>query len=212
MTQLKLLLVLVRPSLFSFALTLMLAAGIIGASNWAYLAANPWFFEFIYGDHGIVTTLERSPNDITGLQDGLATSPIVYAIGIGVLAVIAALVVFVGLRSVEHGVGALAHLRHETRAQRAEDFHRMLVRTLVGVFWVLFALFTFNFAMPFCILIWRIGVEGSDAQAISMSTISGLLLFLVLHLHVIFARLFVLRPRVFGGKIAVESSLLTSDH
>jgi hypothetical protein len=45
-------------------------------------------------------------------------------------------------------------------------------------------------------------------HGLTLIALAALLLAITLHVHIIFARLFFMRPRVFGGEIEVEDSLL----
>lgn len=209
MSQMRLLLVLITPSWLSFALTALLSGGLIAFSSWTFLAASPVLFETFYGEHGVVTTLERSPNAVAALQNGLADNPALYYAGLASLAVVSALAVFIAVRSIRHGLGALQVIHDGSPIERHEQWQHVLVRTAVLVLWALYILFTIRYAAPFCLLLWRIGVEDmSWPMGLIVSGLIAVLLFAVLHVHVIFARLFCLRPRAFGGDAVVESALI----
>lgn len=209
MVQLRLLLILVRPSWLSFALTTLATAGIIAFTNWSFLAASPVLFDAFYGEHGIVTTLERSPNALAAMQEGFASNSALYYSGLFAVAVVAATTVFITLRSIEHGFGAIRTMRESTPTERHEQWQHALVRTAVLVLWAMYALFTVQYAAPFCLLLWRIGIEEIGGfWGVLGSLLVALLLFGVLHLHIIFARLLCLRPRVFGSDVIVESVLI----
>ena len=209
MSQVRLLLVLICPSWLSFSLTAFTTCGLITFSNWTFLAASPVLFETFYGEHGVITTLERSPNAVAAVQNSFSNNPVFYDVGLASIAVIAALGVFIALRSVEHGFGALQTIHEGTPVERHEKWQHGLVRTAVLVLWALYVLFTVHYAVPFCLLLWRIGVEDiSWPLGLITSALVAALLFVVLHGHVIFARLFYLRPRTFGGNAVVESALI----
>jgi hypothetical protein len=53
-----------RPSLLSLNVTTLVTFAIIALVNWPYVAADPWLYDAFYGNYGIITILEQSPNII----------------------------------------------------------------------------------------------------------------------------------------------------
>lgn len=209
MVQSQLTLLLLRPSRLSFSVVAAVTAVIVGAANWSYFTYDAHVYDFFYGASGIVTALEHSPDALGALQNGFVESPIINSIGILFFAVLAAMAVFVGIRGIEHGVGALRLLNTGTDADRQERMQHLKIRGAVLGLWAFYALFSINIALPFCLLLSRIGAEDFTTFAGAATSICATLLFaLVVHVHIIFARLFCLRPRVFGGTTAIEDAFL----
>lgn len=186
-------------------------AGILYVSSWAYVAASPWLFDTFYGEHGIVTTLERSPNAVAAVQDGFAANMLVYAVILGLFALLCGVAVFVVMGIIRRGYGVLRTVRAGSSFERHEQLERAMVRVIVLVLWALYILATVNILVPLCVLGFRIGVEEMGGwQGVLLSGAAGAALLLVLHVHVISLRLAYLRPRVYGGEVLVESALINS--
>lgn len=207
--QARLLLLLLSPSWLSF-ITVFTAAGLlIGETNWTYFTYNPGTFDFFYGPRGVVTTLEQAPDALSGFQRGVAENPLLYGIAILVAALLAAVIIFLCIRSLERGIGALTHMRQEAVESRHEAYSRALLRLAVLALWILYAVFSVVAVIPFCLLLSRIGAEDITTPSGLLTSVSaGLLLVLAFHLHVIFARVFCLRPRVYGGQAVIQAATI----
>lgn len=207
--QLRLILLLLLPSWLSFSVVVGAAALLVGGANWTYFTYNPGIFDFFYGPRGVITTLEQSPNALAAVQRGVAENPILYGLGIVVIAAIVAIGIFLLVRVLENGMGAIRHLSHEAVESRHEAYHRAFLRFVVAMLWADYAVFSGVVAVPFCLLLSRISAENLlTTQGLVMSVSSTFLLALVFHGHVIFVRVFCLRPRVFGGEAAIEAATL----
>jgi len=207
--QLRLLLLLLSPSWLSFATVFVAAGLLIGEANWAYFTYNPGIFDFFYGPRGVVTTLEQAPNALASIQHGVAENPLFYGVGLIVVALVAAVVIFLFVRSVERGIGALTHMRHEAAESRHEAYSRALLRLAILALWVIYTAFSVAAAIPFCLLLSRIGAEDiTTMPGLATSLFAAALLVLTFHAHVIFARMFCLRPRVYGGEAAIQAATL----
>jgi hypothetical protein len=206
MTQIRILLLLIRPSWISFGAVGCATLLLFGFANWSFVTASPLLYDSFYGEGGIVTTLERSPDALSAMYTAISSSPIVYSVGLLVLALVAGVVVFVSIRSVEHGVDAFKRRGADAPFQLHEWRQRLLARLSVFVLWAIYMVFTANIALPYSLLLSRIGIEGAEGWISVVITCGAvMLLFVTLHINIIFARLMCLRPRVFGGEAAVES-------
>lgn len=197
------------PSLLSLVVVVVLAFGILGVSNWSFFTYNGWVFDFFYGDHGVVTAIEHSSNALAALQQGISSSPILYSAGIALAAIGAAVVVFVGVRSLERGVHALRTIEASSAAARREGLEHAVVRIGVIAVWAVYWLFFLNIALPYCLLLSRIGAEDiMSLQGIGLNIVALFGLIVALHLHVVLLRLLFLRPRLLGGDAYIESAII----
>lgn len=194
--QSRLLLLLLRPSLLSLLVLLFVALGILLWNNWPYFTYNDTLYKTLYGEFGAVTALEQSPLLIQGTIESISTNPVLYALAVVLAACAAGWIVFIlvkALRS-DREVGTF--------------WQRAATRIVVAIFWVLYSIATIHFIVPFCLLFSRIGAEIiTSPSGVLMNAGAFIMLAAALHLHVIFLRLFLLRPRVFGGTVATEEAV-----
>lgn len=200
--QPRLVSLLLRPSLFSLVTVSAVAFGILAWNNWSYFTYNDALYSVLYGEFGAITALERSPSLTQGVIDGIATSPILYATVVLLVAAIIGWVVFLFIKIIRSG----RELTGNTFQQRSA-WQRIGIRLLVATLWMLYGIVTIYFVIPFCLLLSRIGAETiTTPQGIGLNIGALALLVLALHIHIIFMRLFLLRPRVFGGATDIEET------
>lgn len=211
MLEARLFLLLLKPSWPSLFLVIVIASVIIGVANWAYVMASLPFYDFFYGQQGIVTVYEQSPNMTDSFWVTITASPAAYVVGIVSAALGMAAIVFVTLRLIERGFGAMHTAIIEEPFERHEQLRRNLTRGAVCLLWVVYWLVFLNVVAPFCLLLSRIATENlNEWSGIVIWVSSMLLLIAALHMHVIFLRLVALRPRLFGGEADIEAVLLAS--
>jgi 4-amino-4-deoxy-L-arabinose transferase-like glycosyltransferase len=200
--QSRLLLLLLRPSLFSLVTVICLTLGILLWNNWSYFTYNDALYSTLYGEFGAITALERSPSLIQGVIDGLSTSPILYTLVVILAAAIAGWLAFLVIKVIRSGRELT-----ESTFQQHSAWQRLGMRILVALLWVLYSIVTLYYVIPFCLLLSRIGAETiATPQGIGLNIGALALLVFALHIHIIFLRLFLLRPRVFGGAIDIEEA------
>ena len=101
--------------------------------------------------------------------------------------------------------GAQEELALDGSPAPSELGKRVTVRLLVVTTWGAYTLIFIKIILPFCILASQLGfdTEGTVTEGIGYVFFALVLLGLSVHLHTILARLFFLRPRVFGGEEAI---------
>ena len=205
-----LILLLVKPSLTSLLLTVAVGIGLLGMANWAFITSNPFLYEFFFGKGGVVTAFESSP----GFQ-AAETPSLIYFVGVSIAAIVGGGILFVILRALHTLFRKLSSSHQETRLEQyrhhvlnQELGGRIAFRAGVFVVWVGYTALFLQFFLPFAILMSRIGAEQLDTPEGWIRNIwAFVIIFVCLHLHVIFARLFVMRPRLIGGEAAIEEAL-----
>lgn len=199
--QARLFLLLLKPSFLSITATTIIALIVIGGLNWPYFTYNPGLYTFLYGEFGVITALEQSPNSIRQLQDAISTSPILYAAVVLILALVTGRAAFYFV----HGLKSTGTFYDSSPEEKHEIIHTFVTRSLIAGAWVLYSVVTFTFIVPFSILLSRIGAESiTSSQGIIMNIEAVALFICCLHLHVVFARLFLMRPRVFGSEAVIQ--------
>jgi hypothetical protein len=185
--QSRLFILLLKPSLFSGITAVVITLLVIGIANWPYFTYTTALYPLLYGDFGVVTALEQSPALTKNVQDAFARG---------------AFLVVRGVRGGTHTVSAL-----ENANERKNTLQLLGERLGILAVWILYTVISVTIIFPFCLLLSRIGADViTSPQGIFMNVGAFLLCIVSLHVHVIFFRLFLLRPRVFGGNAAIESA------
>lgn len=201
---------LLKPSLASFILTVVVASGLLGAANWAFITSNPFLYEFFFGAGGVVTAFESSP----GFQAAEAP-PLIYFVGVSIAAIVGGGILFFILRGLHQLARGMTSRHQETQLEQyrhhvlnQERGGRIAFRAGVFVVWVGYTALFLQFFLPFAVLMSRIGAEQLDTPEGWLRNIWAFAIaWFCLHVHIIFARLFVMRPRLFGGEAAIEEAL-----
>lgn len=205
--QSRLFLLLLKPSFISLMTVVIVALVITLVANGSYFTYNEVFYPILYGEFGAITALERSPGLVDGIVEGFSTSPIVYGIAVLAAAVVAGWIVFLIVQAIHSSSQSVESPDHHTLIQR------LIARSVIGIMWLLYTFVSIVTLIPLSLLYSRIGAESIltlEGSLFAVSSYMGLLV--ILHVHIIFARLFLLRPRVFGGKIAVEEAAFPTHH
>ncbi|HUS26099.1 MAG TPA: hypothetical protein VMY99_02005 [Nevskiaceae bacterium] len=211
MHQKRLFGLLLRPSFFSFTVTGALALALLGAANWSKVANSNLFSGYL----SLADVLQSAPDGFSAFFDVLFAKTFIYNIIIFIVALLVGLLAYVALVGFERGLagitGSLSDAKNAARMQgrqaKVEAGARLGARfvTLVGwaVYWVVFL----KVAVPFCVLAFRTGIDDLGHIGWGYTLLAFGLLWFCLHLHVVFIRLFLLRPRVFGGEDVIAAGL-----
>ena len=202
--QTRLLLLVMKPSSLSASATATLAISALVATNWPYFTYNPALYSALYGEYGLVTALEHAPSFAIDIAANLGDNQLVFAVTIGLIAALAGWVAFMVVHAVHSGVLTAGAL--EGSDERISTLEHIAVRFFIVLMWFLFGFITVGSLMPLALLMSRIGAEEIfTIRGVALNVGALALLMLVFHLHVVFLRLFLLRPRVFGGESEIES-------
>lgn len=207
----QLLWLMLRPSLTSTLLTLLLGVGIIIGANWSYFTATPALFALFYGDSGFITSLERSPLLAHELEYGITQNPATYALVTILIAATTGWLAVAFIRSLKNDITALRAL--SDRYHRADIIRHVVLRIGIVSAWLFYGWLCVGFIIPYCLLLSRIGAETVGVGGgISLNIVALALLWLALHVHVVLLRAALFRPRVFGAHPAIEMSVFYADH
>lgn len=201
-------LLLFLPSLLSRFTSVLLTLLVLGAANWIYVARSPQLYDFFFGKTGFVTVLQNTPNNFNDMLTTIFSASITYKATIVLLAILAGLLVYVLLEGFGHAVLGAADAWEDiqtadTRGKKAVEREvsvRLAVRCISLVSWLIYWLLFFQVLVPFCILTTRMTATELFSWSGGVRAIFGTaLLLLGIHLHTVFMRLILLRPRLFGG-------------
>lgn len=209
MSQFRLANLLLTPSILSAIVTITSAVVATAYSGWSYINDAELFYDYLFGPLGVVTALLSTPDPFMILRIAIFNNPLTYNALILLCAIIIGFIVYEILESSQRVVRESTTVWYELHSPTPEarqamydTLVRLCVRTAGFVGWMLYTLLFINILAPFCLVLLQVGI---DDIASSMLTgwlygfIAYALLALGLHLHIVFLRLCLLRPRIFGG-------------
>lgn len=209
MSQFSLAHLLLLPSVLSGVTTVLLVLIFGAASTWAYVSHSQLFYDQLFGPFGAVTSLLQAPDFFAVFRATIINNPLTYNTIIIVAAVVVGLLVYQlleGLGRAAKGTSVMWYgfqtQTNDAQQIAKETLTKLVIRVVSFVCWVLYMLFFINILAPFCILLLQLGIdtlEASDWFGAAVCLAALLFLAVSVHLHVVFARLCLLRPRIFGG-------------
>ncbi|HSX28834.1 MAG TPA: hypothetical protein VLF60_05290 [Candidatus Saccharimonadales bacterium] len=199
--------VLFRPSPLSFIVSMTLSIAILVGSNWSYLVHSPLLYDYFFGPSGLVTVMQDAPDGFTAFTTALFSGSVAYHVVILVIAGGVALLVYVFLETLDRIAASARNAWwgiHDTNRTYSKSVElevgvRFGVRALSFIVWLIYWFFSAKAVLPFCILMFRMGVDHPYTAVGAKYDLVGVgVLLLTLHIHVILLRLLTLRLRMFG--------------
>jgi hypothetical protein len=187
---------------------------ILVAATVAYGMKNGLIYELLLGPGSSVQTIESVYPPISAFYQTVFGDPVLNRMLFFIFWVLVGLVALVMVTGIGRGIGQVNRQLHELqyanlRKTQLEEslMQRALLRTIAALFWFGYGVLFLKFFLPFSILAARIGfTEIRSLTGILYLTLGFVILSASLHLHIVFLRLFLLRPRVFGGWDIVDES------
>lgn len=203
------------PSLFSGVIVSGVALVVLGYSAWHFIAENQLFYTYLFGAYGFQTFFGKATEHLSW-DAAFLGSAAAYYILIAAIAVLAGLVVYTALQSIGFLLKTSAQTWRELHGPQAtrravidEELGRLGLRMVGIAGWTAYAVFFVSTLLPFTLLLTTLGVAqlqaGSWIGGVQVAAAVGLLA-VAMHVHVIFARLCWLRPRLVGGDAAIEEA------
>lgn len=190
----------VTPSSLSFILSCLFALLVLLGSSWSYLREQPFFATYLSGEYGFGSLITELNAALSRLLD----SDLSYNIAVICFAALVGLGAYTAIASFRHMVAeaqvTLDEMEYADARSKQVIEHsvrlRMGLRAISALVWLGYTLVYFNGILPYCASL--IGADSVGATVSLKNFWAFLLLLAATHLHVIFVRLLVLRPRVFG--------------
>jgi hypothetical protein len=213
--QFRLFTVLLRPSLLSGLGSLIGAAALLVLPNLVYLEKQSFFYEIFFGPKGLTTTLEDAHNSTSAFAAALSELPLTYTILMFAVSVLAGGFTYIVLQAlhrifvdVAEPISDVLIAGSSRMSVEKEIGLRVVVRIVSFIAWCGYWLATIKILWPFSILIFRSGaLEPTTSRGVGYMALALGLMTIGLHLHVVFLRLTLLRPRAFGGERAIQQAL-----
>lgn len=185
---------LLMPSSLSGALVIAVATVMVGGAAWSYITNAQLFYDVLFGHRGIATALVSAPDAFILLRS-ISSSPVMY---------------YLMLLTTGAGIGFIifellqwfSRPHHLDAPSLRETLAKLLVRLLALAGWGIYITFFVSLLVPFTTLLVRLALENipRDWPATALLLLCALAFQgVALHTHTVFARLVLLRPRIFGG-------------
>jgi uncharacterized membrane protein YhdT len=214
MNQARLIGLLLSPSLFSTSIAVLLTTAILGIATWSYITPDNPLHSYFFGPYGLTTVFQNSTNGLSAIN-GLFGNPATYNIAVLVFALFVGLIVYVFLHGVnvitdkaKTEVNEVAYVTNTIYEQnmRKEARTRLGLRLAALVAWIIYIVFFGRVVVPFCILLGRVNSGNLwEWDNLWHGAVAFLTLLIAFHVHAVFMRLLVLRPRFFGMTGVVPS-------
>lgn len=209
--------IILQPSVFSFFAVISIAGLLFVSSLVNFGGSNDQFFRLLLGSDSSLELIDSTKSSFEGFSDTIFSNPTLNKVLFFSFWFLVGLVVYVFLSGTGSAVGAVQKLHEDEKMLHAHkkmlerDFGiRLLLRVTAFFAWVLYTAVFFKLFVPFSMLAFQVATHGT-LNFINLATggLGAVVLLLSLHLHVVFLRCFVLRPRVVGGWDDVLAARLT---
>jgi hypothetical protein len=185
---------LLMPSSLSGALVIAAAIVMVGGAAWSYVTNAQLFYDVLFGYRGIATALVSAPDAFILLRS-ISASPIMYYLMLLTAGVGIGFIIFELLQWISRP-------HHLDAPSLQETLTKLLVRLLALAGWGVYIAFFVSLLVPFITLLIRLALEkipGDWPVAVFLLLCALSLQIIAVHIHTVFARLVLLRPRIFGG-------------
>lgn len=211
MRQLRLFVLLLQPSIFSFTLITVLTGALLAGGNWSGITNSRLLYDYL----SIGNVLDTTPESFTVFFDALMRGQAVLLLGVLSVAIVVSLLVYLFLDKIEGMLSDFLASTFNTQATSgqargqilAEIAAHLIFRAGAFVGWGMYSALFVALALPYLVFMFGSGI--ADLNNIQWEYVlpAYILLWWALHMHVVFLRLFLLRPRVFGGSDVIAAGL-----
>lgn len=210
MNRVRLLKLLLSPSLSSGLIVLITVTVTLSLVAWTYIAHEQLFYDYLFGRYGLTTILLIAPDSFGFFRGAIINSLLTYYAIVTVAAIIVTLVIYTILESFERVGSGTRSLWQEIESDDKvskellkETSVKLVLRCLSLIGWMCYILLFVKMLIPLSIALLQSGLDGlaTNTIMVGVASIVGawLLLLVGSHMHVTFARLCLLKVRVFGN-------------
>lgn len=218
MHQRRLAQLLLRPSFFSVVVTMLVAGIILVAALWPEVASGSTLSPYLYGPYGVFTVLEKT-SDISKLTTTFLNSTTTYNVVVLAVAALVATGVYMILQTISKivvGSYDTWHAMHDS-GEGSQTVHKeigakLTIRLMGVLIWVAFTYFFWSLLLPYSIFTAYAGMDDLFSWHALHAVLGFVILVASLHVHVVFLRLLLLRPRVFGGKLDILEAMYDAEN
>lgn len=214
MYEWRLVRLLLLPSMLSGVLSYGAAFAFIGYFSWQYIQDNKFFYDYLFGMYGVREYVGSKPTGLMARVLDFFSSDVAYIIIVAALAAVVGFMIYAVLQGIallkkraQELSGELQFSGYQHDDLVAEFVTRTALRIMSVLGWGLYAAFFSNTIMQVTLLLTEIGVtslQHGNMIGILQVLLAVTVLAAGLHVHVLFLRLCLLRPRVFGSNTQAE--------
>jgi hypothetical protein len=201
---------LLLPSLLSGLFVIITVSCMLGIMAWTYISHQQLFYEYLFGRYGLTTILLIAPDSFSAVRMALINGSLTYYSVVFVAAISATLVTYTILETgqrMTRGTWTLwRELNEDTKLSREilrQTIMRLIIRVISLFGWMAYFIAFIDVLLPASIVLLQIGISmiaANQSLGWGYVLVAWLLLAVTVHMHVTFARLTFLRPRLFGGQ------------
>lgn len=209
--------IILQPSITSSMLVIILGALVFINSIINLSGSNDLLFKLLLGSDTSVELLDTTKSTVSSLSEVILNNPTVnkllffsfwFLVGMTVYAFISGAGSSIDAVQKLHEDEQLLHMQKK-KLQR-EWVLKLLLRASALFAWIIFITIFMKLLLPFSVLSFQVaGSGGFSFSTITTGLLGFVVLTLALHLHVVFLRSVLLRPRVIGGMDDILAAGLT---
>lgn len=213
--QRRLIWLLFKPSVFSGFMCGICTIFIVLIAIWEAVTYNSWLSSYLLGSTGIGAAFSNLSIQVNQTFSGLLAQSWVYYVVMILVAVFIALIIYVALQQMSHFSQTISDTLDEAQLSGGSPElalgkvigGRLILHTSVLLVWIFYTFISISAISSCTGYLKLIAASQANLQSYSIIILITLAIFAMLHLHTIFFRLFLLRPRVFGGKYEILEAL-----
>lgn len=209
--------IVLQPSVGSGITVLLVTFGALFVSLVNLGGSSDTLFRILLGSDSTPELFDTTKSLFSNFGEIVFSNPLVNKLLFFSFWLFIGLVVYVFISGAGSSIGAAQKLHEEEKLLHMhkkkleqEFMLRLLLRGLALSAWVLYTVIFMKLLLPFAVLSFQV-MSGNDIslQNIAIGCLGFTVLALALHLHVVFLRCFLLRPRTIGGWDDVLAARLT---
>lgn len=209
--------IILQPSVASFMTTLTLSSLLFVSVFLGLGNSGNSFYELLFGSASSPELINSARSNFDEVSQAFFNNPLISNVLFFGFWLLVGLVVYALISGSGATIGAAHQLVEEEKMIHAhkqnlekEFLTRAVLRVAALLAWVLYMVVFFRLFLPFAMLSFQVATQSSfSVSNVLTGTLGYLVIFTSLHLHVVFLRCLLLRPRVIGGWDDVIAARLT---
>jgi hypothetical protein len=210
----------ILPSLGSLALCTGLSALTLLITTLAFNARTGFLYDVLFGPDSSVELIQSTRGTVNAIYQTAFSNSILNKIIFFVFWCLVGLLVYTLLSGIGKTTSAIAetnqrmHYLNAKKTQLEQQLGlRLIVYSMAALFGFLYSIFFIKTLFPFSILCARIGVNTLNSIGGWGYLLAGFIVLSVsFHIFIVVVRLFLLRPRIYGGWEDIIDSEFSESH
>lgn len=206
-----------QPSVASIFFVIIATLVIFGSTLVSFGGANDSFYRLVLGEESTVDFVDSTKSTYTALNDKVFNNPVVNKIVFFSFWFFTGLIAFLLFSSITSSIGAAKQLTDQDQLYNAprnmlqnQLRTKFAVRAAALFGWVIYTVLFSKLILPYAVLSFKIATDGAaDITNVGTGLLGGVILLVAWHIHVVFLRAFLIKPRAFGGSDDLLAARLT---